>query len=134
MKLPDFLIDHSDGVIRLIGHRIGLCTVVRDYKEGRSAEEITQEYETLPLELVRGVIAFYLANKPEVDAYVEACRVKIEQLAADYVPRPGHLRVRRMLKKLEEAEAHNSNDPSWKGLSLGEKINRLGLLNHEGNK
>ncbi len=47
MKLPEFLIGDPDGEIRLRGHRIGLYTVVREYKEGRSAEEIAEKYPTL---------------------------------------------------------------------------------------
>lgn len=84
MKLPDFLIDHPDGEIRLTGHRIGLYTVVRDYREGSSVEQIAEEYPSLELELVRAVIAFYLDNRAEVDAYVDDYRAELERQAATY--------------------------------------------------
>jgi len=61
MTLPDFL----------TGHRIGLYTVVRRYREGYPAEKIAEEFPSLPLDLVRKVIAFYQTNQVEVDIYVE---------------------------------------------------------------
>ena len=40
MNLPDFLSHEAYGEIRLTGHRIGLYTVMRHYKDGCSAEWI----------------------------------------------------------------------------------------------
>jgi uncharacterized protein (DUF433 family) len=82
MILPDFLTQDPDGEIHMTGHRIGLYTVVRCYKEGYSAEKISEEFPTLPLDLVQKVIAFSLENQAEVDAYVEAYRVELERQAA----------------------------------------------------
>jgi uncharacterized protein (DUF433 family) len=69
MNLPSFLTD-DDGDIRLAGHRIGLYHVVRQFQEGSSPEMIACELPTLPLPLVYKVIAFYLENQAEVDAYL----------------------------------------------------------------
>jgi uncharacterized protein (DUF433 family) len=91
MKLPDFLTRDKFGEIRLNGHRIGLYTVVRCYKEGYSAERIAEEFPSLPLALVYKVLAFYLEAETEVDEYVEACRAEIERQAA--APQPGPSRA-----------------------------------------
>src|SRR5262249_55278819 len=99
MILPAFLIDHPDGEIRLTGHRIGLYTMVREYQEGHSVEQIAEEYPSLPLELVRQVIAFYLANRSEVDAYVEACRAELARQAAA-PPGPGVIKIRELMEKI----------------------------------
>jgi uncharacterized protein (DUF433 family) len=110
MKLPRFLINHPDGEICLTGHRIGLYTVVREYKEGRSAEEIAGEYPTLPVDLIRQVIAFYQDNLAEVDVYVEAYRAELERQASE-PPGPGVITIRRLMEKIQEAESKHEGDP-----------------------
>ncbi len=80
--LPDFLNRNCDGDIVLQGHRIGLEHVVWRYHEGDSPEMLACRYPTLPLALVHHVIAFYLENRTEVDAYVAQCENELEQHAA----------------------------------------------------
>lgn len=82
MNLPDFLTQVEYGAIRLTGHRIGLEHVVQSYNEGYSAEMILCEFPTLPLALIHKVIAFYLENQAEVDAYVAKCEAEIERQRA----------------------------------------------------
>ena len=82
MTLPDFLTRDSHGYIHLMGHRIGLRQVVELYRENYSPEMIHDHYPTLPLALIHKVIAHYLENQTEVDAYISACRQAMEQLAA----------------------------------------------------
>lgn len=79
MDLPDFLTEALDGEIRLTGHRIGLFHVVEHYNGGDSAEMLASRYTSLPLALVHKVIAFYLDNQGEVDAYVARCRTAMDQ-------------------------------------------------------
>jgi uncharacterized protein (DUF433 family) len=73
MQLPEFLTRSADGEIQLTGHRIGLYHVIQYYNEGESAEMLASRYPTLPLSLVHKVIAFYLDNQADVDAYIAAC-------------------------------------------------------------
>ena len=105
MELPDFLWQGKYGEIRLTGHRIGLYTVIRTYNEGRSAEQIHEEFPTLPVELVRDVIAFYHANRAEVDRYVAAVDAELDRQEA--MPRQGptleELRRRREARLRAEA-------------------------------
>jgi uncharacterized protein (DUF433 family) len=129
MQLPAFLTRDVDDEIRLTGHRIGLYTVVREYKEGRSAEQIAAEYPSLPLELVRQVIAFYLDNRSEVDAYVAAYRADLERQAAA-PPGPGVLRIRQLMEKIQQGDQKYGRDPSWSSLSAMEKLRRLERENH----
>jgi uncharacterized protein (DUF433 family) len=121
VNLPEFLIHHPDGEIRLAGHRIGLHTVVREYQEGRSAEEIVAEYPTLPIDLVRQVIAFYLNNRAEVNAYVDACQNELERQAAA-PPGPGTVRIRELMSRIQEADRKHGADPNWSSLSPLEKL------------
>jgi uncharacterized protein (DUF433 family) len=106
MNLPEFLIDHPDGEIRLAGHRIGLYSVVRSYQEGQSAEEIHETFPTLSVDLVRRVIAFYHQNQAEVDDYVRAYRAELDRQESAHPPGPGLLRLRQLLQEKRRTEAH----------------------------
>src|SRR5258708_12379421 len=70
MNLPDFLSQDAEGHVHLAGHRIGLSDVVRLYSEGYSPEMLVGNFPSLPLSLIHRVLAFYLDNRKEVDAYV----------------------------------------------------------------
>jgi uncharacterized protein (DUF433 family) len=95
MQLPKFLTQDSDREIRLTGHRIGLYTVIRLFKEGRSAEAIADHLPTLPVDLIHAVLRFYQENQVEVDAYVEAYRGELEQQATATPPGPSTEELRR---------------------------------------
>ena len=82
MNLPDFLLREATGEIRLAGSRIGLYHVVHYYNEGYSAEMLVGEFPDVPLALIHKVVAFYLENKSEVDAYVSECRAELERQKA----------------------------------------------------
>jgi uncharacterized protein (DUF433 family) len=82
MNLPDFLARDATGEIRLSGHRIGLFHVVHYYNEGYSAEMLVCQYPTLPLAHIHKVIAFYLENKADVDAYVAEYQDTLDQQRA----------------------------------------------------
>src|SRR5260370_8811618 len=88
MTLPDFLRSDAGGEIFLAGHRVTLYHVIKDYREGYSAEALAAAYPTLPLALVHKVLAFYLENHPEVDRYVAETRAEINPQAARPPPRP----------------------------------------------
>jgi uncharacterized protein (DUF433 family) len=79
MKLPDFLTECAFGEVRLTGHRIGLYHIVEDYNFGYSPERLHEEFPTLPLELIQKVLAFYKANREEVDAYMARAREDSER-------------------------------------------------------
>ena len=125
MTLPDFLTRDDFNEIRLTGHRIGLYTVVRCYREGRSAEQIAEEYPSLPLALVYKVLAFYLDNRQEVDAYVDAYAAELARQEAEYVPGPGVIKMRQLLARVKEEDARRGDDPAWASLSIVEKALRL---------
>jgi uncharacterized protein (DUF433 family) len=61
----------SDGVVRVAGTRVTLDTIVDAFDAGATAEEIAQQYSSVPLVDVYSVITYYLRHKPEVDAYLK---------------------------------------------------------------
>jgi uncharacterized protein (DUF433 family) len=71
-----------DGVVRVLGTRLSLETVVAAFDEGATAEEIVQRYPSLELGAVYAVIAYVLDNRSEVDAYVAARRSDARALQA----------------------------------------------------
>nr|VFK42001.1 MAG: Protein of unknown function (DUF433) [Candidatus Kentron sp. TC]VFK59183.1 MAG: Protein of unknown function (DUF433) [Candidatus Kentron sp. TC] len=65
--------------IRVKGTRVGIETVLDDYLNAMSPEEIAVRYPTLTLEQVYATITFYLRNRPEVDGYLDRCWHYAEQ-------------------------------------------------------
>ena len=65
------------------GTRISLDSIVYAFRKGLSPESIVQSFPLLTLEQVYGAIAFYLANRLEIDAYLAA-----EEEAFDAMPQP----------------------------------------------
>lgn len=60
-----------DGVMRVGNTRVTLDTVVAAFREGATAEEITQQYPSLQLADVYAVIGYYLRHQSEVDDYLQ---------------------------------------------------------------
>ncbi len=70
-NIPAPLHAHPDGVVRVAGTRVTLDTVVQAFLEGATPEEIQQQYPSLQLPHVYSVIAYYLYNRTQVDAYLQ---------------------------------------------------------------
>ncbi len=73
--LPDTLASpfqqDADGTIRIAGSRIPVDTVISAFTLGSTPETICQQYPTLDLATIYAVIAFYLANRAEIEKYLE---------------------------------------------------------------
>lgn len=60
----------AQGVVLVSGTRVPLETVIWAFSQGATPEEIAQDFPTLSLANVYSVVAYYLSNRDEVDAYV----------------------------------------------------------------
>ena len=60
----------ADGVVRVAGTRVTLDTIVAAFDAGATAEEIAQQYSSIPLADVYSVITYYLRHKTDVSAYL----------------------------------------------------------------
>jgi uncharacterized protein (DUF433 family) len=60
----------ADGVIRVAGTRVTLDTIAYAFERGATAEEIAQQYPTLPLAEVYSVLGYLLHHQAEVAAYL----------------------------------------------------------------
>ncbi len=73
-------VEKVEGVYRLAGTRVSLDSVVQAFWRGQTAESIAQSFAVLTLEQVYGALTYYLANKPEVDAYLEQPETAFEAM------------------------------------------------------
>jgi uncharacterized protein (DUF433 family) len=74
-------VEKRDGGYWIIGTRVSLDSIVLEFLRGLSAETIAGEcFPTLTLEQVYGTIAFYLANRREIDAYLKQANAEFEAL------------------------------------------------------
>lgn len=85
---------HTDahGVVRVAGTRVTLETIVAAFAAGATAEEIAQQYPTVPLVDVYSVITYFLRNQPEVEAYLkerEALAERVQQEVEARFPSQG---------------------------------------------
>ncbi len=95
MTTPEFLTTDELGAIRINGHRIGLEHLVQFYNEGYSPEMLLGQFPSLSLALIHKVIAFYLDNTAEVDAYCELCRITVEEQRRVTPAEPSLVELRR---------------------------------------
>ncbi len=58
------------GTIRVGGTRLTLDTIVALYRQGETAEEIARSFDGLVPADVHAILAFYLRQQREVDAYL----------------------------------------------------------------
>jgi uncharacterized protein (DUF433 family) len=68
----------SDGAWRVSNTRVLLDVVVHAFNAGRTPEEIIQSYDTLQLEDVYAVLAYYLTHRTQVDVYIQEQEEKAE--------------------------------------------------------
>jgi len=61
----------ADGVVRVAGTRVTLDTIVGAFDAGATAEEIAQQYPSVPLADVYSVITYYLRHRAEVCTYLK---------------------------------------------------------------
>lgn len=58
------------GVVRVGNTRVSLQSVVYDYNNGATAEQIAFDFQTLDLADIHAVIAYYLRHRDEVERYL----------------------------------------------------------------
>ena len=64
-------VEQRDGGYWIAGTRVSLSSVAHAFLNGQTAESIADSFPILTLEQVYGAVAFYLANRAEIDAYLE---------------------------------------------------------------
>src|SRR6266850_7201562 len=100
-KIP--LIPDKKGVLHIAGTRVTLDYVIGMFEAGASAEEIADEYDSLTLDQVYGVIFYYLRHQDQVKAHLAGEEKESEEAAhraeASF---PNHLREKLLRAKRSE--------------------------------
>ena len=73
-------VEQREEVYWVAGTRVSLDSIVYAFLEGQTAESIAQSFPVLTLEQVYGAITFYLANRPDIDAYLRREEAEFETL------------------------------------------------------
>lgn len=92
------LLRDQDGTIRLTGSRIPLDTVVYEFNQGATAEQIQDSFPTLSLGSIYGAIAFYLEHQVAVDDYLRCREQEAEELRGKIESRPEMAAFRERLR------------------------------------
>jgi uncharacterized protein (DUF433 family) len=99
------------GAIRVSGTRVTLDTVIACYHQGDSPEAIHEGFDVLPLNDIYAVIAYYLAHRDELDAYLKRGQEEAERLRqeweASYTPEQKAFNER--IRKLAEEKRRERN-------------------------
>jgi uncharacterized protein (DUF433 family) len=93
----------ADGVVRVSGTRVTLDTLIAAFSEGATAEEIAQQYPSVPLADVYSVLGYYLRRPSEIQFYLDRRRAEAERVRAENESRndPAGIRQRLMAKREE---------------------------------
>ena len=69
------------GLIRIEGTRITVHRIATLYRQGQSAEDIAQTYSHLSLGQVYAALAYYHANRDEIEAELAASDARYDELS-----------------------------------------------------
>lgn len=75
----DYIEKRGEGYY-VIGKRVSLDSIVYCFLQGDSPETIVESFSEVTLEEVYGALAFYLANRPEIDAHLTEGEHKYEEM------------------------------------------------------
>jgi uncharacterized protein (DUF433 family) len=96
--MSEYITKLEKGAYRIAGTRVSLDSIVYSFWNGETPETIVQNFSTLQLEQVYGAIAFYLANRNEIDEYMRQGEVEFEKLNRQW-----RKKNVRLYEKLEKA-------------------------------
>ena len=83
--------EDATGALRIGTSRVLLELVIRAFQDGATPETIVQRYTTLALADVYAVIAYYLRNLVEVEAYLTHRNEKAEEVRQRIESRQGDM-------------------------------------------
>lgn len=87
---PPPLMTTTDGVIRVVGTRVSLETLVGAFDAGATAEEIVHRYPSLDLRAVYSILSYVLDHRESVDEYIanrkESSRTVQAEVEAQFPP------------------------------------------------
>lgn len=86
-------VERRDESFYVIGSRVPLAHIVREFQRGESPEAIRSHYPALSLEQVYGAITFYLGSQEEVEGDIAEREREEDAFAASH-PTPPDVKTR----------------------------------------
>ncbi len=74
----------TQGVYRVGQTRVTLDSVLRAFHQGDTVEDIVSRFPSLEMADAYQVIAYYLRNRAELDAYLDDCSAREARLLAEH--------------------------------------------------
>ena len=91
------------GTVRVKNSRVLLDIVVGAHTLGHDAEEISRQYTTASAAAVGGVLAYYQANKGEVDEYLRIRRERGDKIKEYFQSQPEYIEwLKRFKERVKE--------------------------------
>ena len=75
--------DHCGGRIRIDGTRITVHRIATLYRQGQTAEDVAETYPHLSLGQVYAALAYYHANRDEIDSELTAADAEYDEVNAE---------------------------------------------------
>jgi len=85
-------VEERNGGLYGAGTRVSLDSVVYCFRQGQSPETIQDEFPSLTLTQVYGMVTYYLENQADVDAYLARQKNRFDAERAAAPPLPEELR------------------------------------------
>jgi uncharacterized protein (DUF433 family) len=95
------------GTFRVGGSRATLDVIVRQYMLDGTAEAVANAFPGIGLENIYGALAFYLANRDEVDQYLQRRQAEAASIRAEIEAQP----VPPVVARLRELKAARQSQP-----------------------
>ena len=101
LHIPDGVPLYRDerGTVRVRNSRVLLDIVIGEFALGNDAEEISSQYTTVSAVAAEGVLAYYQANKDEVDEYLRIRRERGDKIRKHFQSQPEYIE---WLKRFKE--------------------------------
>lgn len=102
----------AGGKVVVGNSRVRLASVIHEYRQGASAEEILEAYEALKLPDIYGTISYYLRHRDAVDRYLERLKAEAEAIQAEWEATHPRRISREQLARRFEAYKQQNEDTS----------------------
>jgi uncharacterized protein (DUF433 family) len=87
------------GTIRVTGSRVTVESIINQFQSGATAEQIQEDFPTVPLSHVYSTIAFYLQHKQEFSEYLERQLQASANVRLDVEPSQSTAEIRERLQR-----------------------------------
>lgn len=107
IDIAAYLDIQSDDDIRIKGRRIGIEHIIYAYNEGYSPEEISNRFSGVDLKIIYSLIAWYLHNRAQIDAFIAELDAMSAVARAEWQSQRSAASLR-----VERAQKHLRTQPS----------------------